>query len=328
MPGLRMPVVVQPFWGDALLLGRVTVDTINVRSEPAASKPIVGKRHRDQLIAVYQEFRAPDGPAHNPLWYLIDGGWVYSAYVQRIILHPKNKLLEAIPAGGILGEVTAPYAQAFRFTLDDGWQPLYRLYYSSIHWIYGIDSGPDGSAWYRIQDHFIGADYHVPASALRAVASREFSPISTEVPAQDKRIEISVDDQTLAAYEGSRLVFHTLISSGRPDPNTGSNEIPTDTPQGSFRIQLKMPSRHMGDGHLTAEIGSYELSGVPWTCVFHKTGAALHGTYWHNNFGTKMSHGCVNLRNEDALWLFRWTDPVYTGDKYFKSGNGTLVIIR
>jgi lipoprotein-anchoring transpeptidase ErfK/SrfK len=70
----------------------------------------------------------------------------------------------------------------------------------------------------------------------------------------------------------------------------------------------------MGDGNLMQgdlDLDAYELVGVPWTIFFHElsTGYAIHGTYWHNNFGWPMSHGCVNLRNADAKWLFRWSTP-------------------
>jgi lipoprotein-anchoring transpeptidase ErfK/SrfK len=58
--------------------------------------------------------------------------------------------------------------------------------------------------------------------------------------------------------------------------------------------------------------GGYSLPGVPWTSFFvPETGVAFHGTFWHNNFGVQMSHGCVNMRNADAKWLFRWSDPVW-----------------
>jgi hypothetical protein len=83
----------------------------------------------------------------------------------------------------------------------------------------------------------------------------------------------------------------------------------------------------MGDGQLTSDVNAYELPGVPWTMVFHKTGVALHGTYWHDNFGARMSHGCVNLRSVDAKWLFRWTEPVYDPSDWYKIGYGTLVQI-
>jgi lipoprotein-anchoring transpeptidase ErfK/SrfK len=80
--------------------------------------------------------------------------------------------------------------------------------------------------------------------------------------------------------------------------------------------------------------GGFTLPGVPWTSFFISPGGyALHGTYWHNNFGLQMSHGCINMRNEDALWIFRWTTPVFdplnvesTRD-WEKTGSGTTVIV-
>jgi len=74
------------------------------------------------------------------------------------------------------------------------------------------------------------------------------------------------------------------------------------------------------------------LPGVPWTCFFAQGGYAFHGTYWHNNFGLQMSHGCINMRNADAKWLFRWTTPVFaekieSPDDWEKTGFGTRVDI-
>jgi len=98
-----------------------------------------------------------------------------------------------------------------------------------------------------------------------------------------------------------------------------------------------MPSKHMGSvagGEEVEENGGFSLPGVPWTSFFRDPGGyALHGTYWHNNFGLQMSHGCVNMRNEDALWLFRWTTPVFDlstveSDRgWEKTGSGTQVYV-
>ena len=97
-----------------------------------------------------------------------------------------------------------------------------------------------------------------------------------------------------------------------------------------------MPNKHMGQvsGNPDAEnTGGFSLPGVPWTCFFAFPGGyAFHGTYWHNNFGIQMSHGCVNLRNEDAKWLFRWSTPVFKTPVELRAdwerrGNGTQVKI-
>jgi lipoprotein-anchoring transpeptidase ErfK/SrfK len=127
-------------------------------------------------------------------------------------------------------------------------------------------------------------------------------------------------------------VYQARVSSGIPSSRPTDNDIPTETPKGRFNIYSKMPSKHMGDGNLMQgdfNLDAYELVGVPWTMFFHRldTGYALHGTYWHNNFGWQMSHGCVNLRNADAKWLFRWSTPPNYPAEVEKTGFGTQVYL-
>jgi hypothetical protein len=89
----------------------------------------------------------------------------------------------------------------------------------------------------------------------------------------------------------------------------------------------------MGDGNLASDIEAYELVGVPWTSFFTMTGYAFHGTYWHDNFGVPMSRGCVNMRPDDAKWLFRWSTPAAAPEafeiptKADRRGYGTQVRI-
>ena len=90
----------------------------------------------------------------------------------------------------------------------------------------------------------------------------------------------------------------------------------------------KMPAKHMGDGNLFADLDGYELPGVPWTSFFTSQGHAFHGTYWHNNFGTPMSHGSINMRTEEAKWLFHWVRPIAEIGKTYNRGYGTLVQVH
>jgi lipoprotein-anchoring transpeptidase ErfK/SrfK len=113
------------------------------------------------------------------------------------------------------------------------------------------------------------------------------------LPLEEKWIEVNLTTQTLIAYEGTKVVFKTKISSGRKN---------TPTLEGKWRIREKLESQLMsGPG--------YYLPGVPYVMYFVGS-YALHGAYWHNNWGTPMSHGCVNLKREDARWLYGWTGPV------------------
>jgi hypothetical protein len=309
----------EPYSWKNIGLGRVTVEFIYIYERPSFQSPRIGQLCRDQLVRIEGE---------NQSWYQIARGYIHRAYIQRVEGQHTNPTLNTIPEQGILGEVTSPYITSYCYSRTEGWRTLYRLYYKSVHWLTGLAEGPNRLQCYRITDYRLYTDYFAPTFYICPIPSTAYMPLSTSVPPEAKRIEISIDTQTLTAYEGDIPALCTHISSGvKNRPNMSKDEIPTETPRGSFRIRLKMPSRHMGDGHLTSQIGAYELPGVPWTMVFHETGVALHGTYWHNNFGVRMSHGCVNLKNEDALWLFRWTTPVFDPTNWFVMGAGTLVQI-
>ncbi|MBL8096244.1 MAG: LysM peptidoglycan-binding domain-containing protein [Anaerolineales bacterium] len=107
----------------------------------------------------------------------------------------------------------------------------------------------------------------------------------------DKYFLVDLSDQRLYAFEGQTLVRQTIVSTGR---------WPTPTVIGEFKIWIKLESTRMtGPG--------YDLPNVPYTMYFYQ-GYGIHGTYWHNNFGTPMSHGCVNLPTPEAQWAFYWAD--------------------
>jgi hypothetical protein len=308
--------------------GRVTTTAIYVYSQPDFKSERLGMLRRDELVTIYHELFSEHGPSHNKRWYELMNGYIHSAYIQRIdhaYLYPK--ILQSIPEVGCLGEITVPFTDSMRRLGTGNWQRLYRLYYQTVFWITGLLEGPDGKSWYQLTDDLLHVRFCIPTMHIRPIKAEEISPISTQIDESQKRIEISLDDQTLTAFEGSQIMLHTHISTGIPASIPSSNGIPTDTPSGRFHIQTKMPSRHMGNGELTNDIESYELLGVPWVCFFHKDGLALHGTYWHDNFGRKMSHGCVNLRNQDALWLYRWTTPVAEHQDWYCRGMGTQIDI-
>jgi lipoprotein-anchoring transpeptidase ErfK/SrfK len=102
-------------------------------------------------------------------------------------------------------------------------------------------------------------------------------------------IDVDLTHQRLVAYEGETPVYTVIVSTGLPR---------TPTVTGRFKIYVKYPAADMsGPG--------YYLRQVPYVMYFYR-GYGLHGTYWHNNFGQPMSHGCVNLPTPDAAWLFEW----------------------
>lgn len=103
-------------------------------------------------------------------------------------------------------------------------------------------------------------------------------------------IEIDLSEQRLFAWEGKKTALTTMVSTGKAI---------NPTHPGIYIIQRKYPKDRMRGA-------DYDIADVPSVLYFDR-GYALHGAYWHNNFGTPVSHGCVNLPINDARWLFDWT---------------------
>ena len=140
------------------------------------------------------------------------------------------------------------------------------------------------------------------------------------IPTDEKWISVDLDHQRAYAWEGGKLLKKFVISSGKAR---------TPTVTGVFRIRAKVSSQTM-EGGSVAEGDYYNLPNVQWVQYFYQD-YALHGAYWHNKFGTPTSHGCVNLTNADAKWLFDWTSPTvsYRGWHFMDSATpGTLVIVH
>lgn len=121
----------------------------------------------------------------------------------------------------------------------------------------------------------------------------------------NKRIEVDLTNQRVYAYEGDSMVYNFLISSGLYDW----------TPRGTFWIWTKLRYTKMEGG--SQALGTYYyLPNVPYVMFFANNqipgwrGFSLHGTYWHNDFGRPKSHGCVNMRTEDAEKIFYWAEPM------------------
>lgn len=118
-----------------------------------------------------------------------------------------------------------------------------------------------------------------------------------------KEVVVSLGAQRLWAYDGEQAVLTTLVSTGT------AQTAEVATPLGQYRILVKLPMETMTG---TVNGTPYEVDDVPYVMYFTNEGHALHGTYWHTNFGTPMSHGCVNLPMDVAEWMYRWA-PEGTG---------------
>jgi hypothetical protein len=115
-------------------------------------------------------------------------------------------------------------------------------------------------------------------------------------------VSIDLYEQVAIAYEGDRPVFATLVSSGLPQ---------WATREGVFNVWLPLDSTSMSGSEGQSDF--YYLEDVPYTLYFDRA-IALHGTYWHNSFGYRHSHGCVNLSIIDAHWLYEWAAPEWNGE--------------
>ncbi len=144
------------------------------------------------------------------------------------------------------------------------------------------------SRWLDSADLWIAAS----PSAMPAWASRS-----------NRWIDVGITNQVMVLWEGQRPIYVTLVSTGRD--GLGDPQQTRSTPQGTFRIYQKHVTSTM-DSNIADE--EFELRDVPWVMYF-KGGYALHGAYWHDDFGRARSHGCVNLAPIDARIVFQWASP-------------------
>ena len=119
----------------------------------------------------------------------------------------------------------------------------------------------------------------------------------------ERWIDVELATQTLVAYEGTHAVFATLVSTGRGPVGTDAA-----TPPGVHRIWVKILASDMDNVERDELDAHFSLEDVPYVQFFDHA-VALHGTYWHRDFGHVKSHGCVNLAPLDARWLFGFTGP-------------------
>ena len=144
------------------------------------------------------------------------------------------------------------------------------------------------------------------------------TPIS--MPVTDERwVRVDLSEQVLVAYQGDKPLRAFKVSSGLPG---------TPTVTGEFRIRMKVRSQLMAGG---SGNNYYYLPNVEWVQYFYQD-YGLHGTYWHNDFGRPKSHGCVNMTNADAKWLYFWLGPEWDGKTIWQRSTeknpGSLVIVH
>jgi lipoprotein-anchoring transpeptidase ErfK/SrfK len=310
-----------PDFPEAERLGRVAVGMVELKARPDPESPTLGVLYEDAVLPWLREASSAQ-PAYifnNQRWVETPEGYIYGPYLQPVYNKP-NQPLQEFPSSsrgpGMWAEVTVPYAEA---TLDKGepssnsWAeakmeqglPL-RVYYSQAFWVDQLRKNEGGDLFYRINPNFYGGVdmLWVDARAFRPITNDDLAPIRPEV--MSKRIEVDVTHQTLSCFEGDAEVYYCRVSTGAKFDMYGNPVDKWATPVGPHRVTRKYVSLQMSGGTTGA---GYDLPGIAWTSIFATGGVAIHSTFWHNNYGDPVSHGCVNCAPDDARWIFRWTTP-------------------
>jgi lipoprotein-anchoring transpeptidase ErfK/SrfK len=297
--------------------GRMTLSGIAMYEEPFFNARKLHVFGKDETVVIDREENGEEGNPFNSTWYEVNGqGYTYSGWVQPVDTVYQQPRFD-VPEAGQVGEITVPVCDT-RLDPTVYAKRGYRLYYGSTHWVTRVIAvRAEKSIWYEIYDSHLRQSYYVPHYEMRLVPAAELALLSPTVPESEKVIYIDLATQYVTAYEGENLVFSSRCSSGAKG---------TRTPEGEFRTYHKGASVHMSnEGDDEANI--YSLPGVPWCTFFTGVGNALHGTYWHNDYGKPRSHGCVNLPSAAAKFIYLWTRPHVPADTEYLHlpGEGTLV---
>lgn len=154
--------------------------------------------------------------------------------------------------------------------------------------------------WYRIDGgRYAGARVH--SSLIKRTAPPPASAVAPDRPPADQTwIVVDRKASTLTLVEGGRPSFVTYVSLGKAG---------VDTPKGDYSTFGKFRRDDMTSSSVPNATGSYDLPNVPFTQYYAEGGYAIHGTYWHDGYGTVQSQGCVNLTVTDGAYLFERTKP-------------------
>jgi len=311
---------VDPEWeetGPPTPLGRIaTWWGQAVRETPTLRGTWLETKRRDDVINLYAAVEGEAPWPTNSTWFRTDGGYIHSGYVQPV-RDDEQDVVRTVSATGFWAQIARPWAEA-RWTVNSPYRAA-KLYYGTVYRVVRTVVDEDDVAWYQLQEGYTPyrPSIYAPATSLRPISRRELRPISPG--RNDKLIRIDRSAQTVSCYEGDRKVYGTPCGTGHHN---------TPTPRGEFTVLYKRHTRRMNVQNIP---DPYDLPGVAYPTYFTWSGVAIHGTYWHNDYGRVHSHGCVNVSHGAARWIFRWVDPVCPYEAYTAEADserpGTRVIV-
>jgi hypothetical protein len=311
-------------------LGRVAVTpnfySTELKSQPDENAAKIRDVGQDEIVVWQREVVGSSVSGRtNRRWVETPDGFIYAVDLQPVRNLP-NPPLTSIPGGkpGFWAEVTVPYVDlqiqnapispAMKY-LQEIAQPM-RLYYGQVVWIDQVGADASGKVMYRYNEspqhgYGYGDIFFADAAAFHALSDKDIAPIHPDVDPNTKKIVVDSTPgrQSLSCFEGNSEVYYCRVSTG-----FASALEDDSTPVGDQSISWKIFSIHMAAN--TVNRGGYDTMAVPWPVYFNQpAGAAIHGAFWHNDFGVRRSHGCVNVSPEDAKWIFRWTTPSLSLDQ-------------
>jgi lipoprotein-anchoring transpeptidase ErfK/SrfK len=322
-PPLPTPV---PAAADQFVPARVLSGAVPVYSSlDPNDRKLIRSVPRDKTIEVAGEFDGP-GPERNRTWYQTRDGFAYSAWLQKMEPYRTPKVYTDLGKWGIWIETIVANAPAY--AKPDETAPLNYIYnYGTVYHATEAHVDATGRVWYNTVDEYASKDdnisptnHWVPAVLTRKIEAGAWKAINPHTP--DKRIEVDLGKQLVTCYEGDKAVMTSRCASGASFKLSETEVADFTTPRGEYSAILKMPSRHMRAPEVERNTDAwFDLPGVPWSTFFTYEGIAIHGTYWHNDFGVPRSHGCVNVPISVAKWIYFWTEPEAPYEDDFVQGD-------
>jgi hypothetical protein len=285
-----------------------------VRAEALLKSKVVTYKSYDDVIPLLGTVVGEAPWPSNPYWFQTTDGFIHSAFVQPVENQPSPGPAPVTPPG-IWVQVSVPIAETR--LKPNAPRVSRKIYYGTVYRAVEAVQDEAGQWWYRLKD---GIAYspgpYVLATSLRYLSPEALAPLAAD--RTDKHIVVDVAKQEMICFEGETPVFAARTATG-----FGSNR----TPRGEYEVLRKSHTSYMiggeGDDH-------YDLPGVSFPTYFTRSAIAVHGTYWHNDYGRPRSHGCVNVLNDAAQFVFRWSSPAVPYEEHqimVKRGEGTKVVV-